>query len=334
MYLSRHFIDNSTHYFLCESFAEGQVFRNRKLLELGADPGKYIIYPGGSSFYIDEAVLDGLQKAGVEVDYDEVESFFIPFLDPYIKVRIYPFLHRSKNRGWKRMDAEARIRVLATSHVFDRRRIHYLRFGQTDLRELDRSPSLFKVLMDKSRDEIEQLILEREQDLRPNEYKRYIFAIFDLQRFFTQSCARTMPHALDSNRLDEYFLQEICRLDADQNFWRGMKRNTGLVSYMIRYVVMFFDYSFPGGQQWNDFFKANTRAGQQSRPHKGSRRMSMREATTVFGVSQRELSTMSKTEIIRLYRKKAQQLHPDKGGDHEQFIELTAAYNELLRIKS
>jgi hypothetical protein len=113
-----------------------------------------------------------------------------------------------------------------------------------------------------------------------------------------------------------------------------MERDRGLVSYMIRYVIMFFDYSFPGGQTWNEFFRANTGAGRESAPPGGSRRMSMREVTTVFGVSQSKLARMSRAAVIRLYRKKAQEMHPDKGGDHEQFIELTAAYNEILRTKS
>ena len=34
--------------------------------------------------------------------------------------------------------------------------------------------------------------------------------------------------------------------------------------------------------------------------------------------------------LTRLYRQKAHELHPDKGGDSEQFIRLTAAYEELL----
>jgi len=334
MYLARKIIDNHIHYFLRESYLDGEVYRSRDLLELGAEPARFINYPGGSSFYIDDRVFDRLRRNGVEADYDEVEAFFLPFLDPYIRTKIDPFLHRTFNRSWKRMDDAARRHVIAATHVFDRRRIHYLRFGSTDLRELDRSPSLFKILLDKSRDELEQLILEREQDLQPNEYKRYIFTIFDLQRHFTESCARTMPHALDSERLDECFLEEVCRLDADRGFWRGMDREPGLVSYMIRYVVMFFDYSFPDGQTWDQFFRAHTGAGRRSAPPRGSRRMSMREMTTIFGVSQSTLSGMSRAAIIRLYRKKAQELHPDKGGNHEQFIELTAAYNEILRTRS
>ncbi len=333
MYLARRFTNNRLHYLLRESFLDGEIYRNRDLLDLGDDPERYIVYPGGSSFYIDDCVFEQLTNAGFSVDYDEVESFFLPFLDPYIRNRIDPFLNRSVYRGWKRMDTKARQRIAVDTHIFDRRRIHFLRFGQTDLRELDRSPSLFKILLDKSRDELEQLILEREQDLGPHEYKRYIFAIFDLQHYFREACARTIPHALDGERLDEYFLKEACLLDSDTSFWQGMERGAGLVSYLIRYVIMFFDYSFPGGQTWDEFARIHFGSGHQAGPLKGSRRMSMREVTTIFGLTQSELAAMSRAAVIKLYRTKAQQMHPDKGGDHEEFIALTTAYNELLRTK-
>ncbi len=334
MYLARRFINNRLHYVLRESFLEGEILRNRDLIDLGSDPEEFIVYPGGSSFYIDDLIFDRLKKSGFSVDYDEVESFFLPFLDPYIRTRIDPFLNRTTNMGWKRMDTQTRQRIFRDTHIFDRRRIHFLRFGQTDLREVDRSPSLFKILLDKSRDELEQLILAGEQELRPQEYKRYIFAIFDLQQFFSEASARTMPHALDSDRVDDYFLKEICRIDSDREFWKGMNRGKGLVSYMIRYVIMFFDYSFAGGQTWSEFARANFGSSHGAGPLKGARRMSMKEVTTVFGIKQSELAALSRSALTRLYRKKAQQMHPDKGGDHEQFIELTTAYNELLRTKS
>ncbi len=51
---------------------------------------------------------------------------------------------------------------LENVHVFDRRRVHFLRFGLTDQRQMDRSPALFRLLLDKSRDELKQ-------DLSPDE---------------------------------------------------------------------------------------------------------------------------------------------------------------------
>ncbi|RUM36281.1 MAG: hypothetical protein DSY58_05650, partial [Desulfobulbus sp.] len=150
MYLARRFINNRLHYQLRESFREGNIYRHRDLLDLGDDPGRFIKYPGGSSFYIDDLFFELMQQSGFSVDYDEVEPFFLPFLEPYIKSRVAPFLYRTANRRWKRMDPATRERIIAQTHVFDRRRIYFLRFGQTDLRDLDRSPSLYKVLLDKS----------------------------------------------------------------------------------------------------------------------------------------------------------------------------------------
>ncbi|NLX19397.1 MAG: DnaJ domain-containing protein [Desulfobulbus sp.] len=51
---------------------------------------------------------------------------------------------------------------------------------------------------------------------------------------------------------------------------------------------------------------------------------------TMFGVSAEQLATMKKKDLTRIYRQKAHELHPDKGGNTEQFIRLTAAYEELL----
>jgi curved DNA-binding protein CbpA len=42
---------------------------------------------------------------------------------------------------------------------------------------------------------------------------------------------------------------------------------------------------------------------------------------------------MSRRELIRLYRRKAQELHPDKGGDQDQFVRLTEAYQDLIKRK-
>jgi DnaJ-class molecular chaperone len=42
---------------------------------------------------------------------------------------------------------------------------------------------------------------------------------------------------------------------------------------------------------------------------------------------------MSRRELCRLYRKRAQEHHPDKGGDSKKFIRLTEAYQSLLKRK-
>lgn len=334
MYIARRVIQDSLHYILCESYDNGTCLTNRDLVHLGTHPGRFIKYVGGSSFYIDDHLFDLLQKQGVNASYNEVEEFFLPFLDPYVQAKIAPFLGRQRNRSWKPMSSGIRAKILEETHIFDRRRIHYLRFGQIDQRRLDKAVTLYKSLLDKSRDELEQLILGQEQSLSPGEYKRYVFSIFNLQRFFSGTVARIMPHALDEEKVDEFFVSEVCKLDQDQSFWQGMERGNRLPPYLIRYMVMYFDYDFPGGRTWEEYSRIFTGFRQRARKMQGSRRMSMNEASTVFGVGRAELATMSKQELTKIYRKKAHELHPDKGGDHDRFIELTAAYNELLRTRA
>ncbi len=331
MYLARRVIDNQLHYILCESYDNGTCLTNRDLINLGPRPDQYIRYTGGSSFHLRDSLLRRLDELGVQAGYSEIERFFLPFLDPYVRDKIAPFQDRQQYRNWKPMSGHDRGRVLEQTHVFDRRRIHYLRFGQVDQRRLDRSVTLYKLLLDKSRDEIEQTIIAQEQDLSPGEYCRYVYTIFDLQRFFRESYARTMPQALDQERLDELFVRELCGLDRDEAFWRGYRRGPGLVPYLIRYLVMYFDYDFPGRRTWDEFARLFGGDGYRARPGTPGRRMSVNQASTVFGVSRGELAAMDKKALTRLYRKKAKEIHPDQGGDHEQFIRLTEAYNELLR---
>ncbi len=42
---------------------------------------------------------------------------------------------------------------------------------------------------------------------------------------------------------------------------------------------------------------------------------------------------MSRHSLARLYHRRAQKLHPDKGGDHDKFVKLTQAYHDLLKTK-
>jgi len=333
MYLSRRFIDNQLQYVLCMSYDNGVCLTNRDLVHLGAWPGKFIRYDGGSSFCIEDHLFEQLLEQGIDAPYEEVEQFFLPFLDPYIKAKIACFCDRNQYHSWKPMSAEERVRALAETHIFDRRRVHYLRLGQVDQRSLDASVTLYKKLLDKSRDELEQDMIAGEQALSPAEYKRYVFTIFNLQQFFSENCARTRPHVLDQEQLDTFFIREICRLDSDLSFWNGLKRSERLPPYLIRYLVMYFDYDFPGSASLNEYTHFFSDSRRRARRPRNSSRMSINRASTVFGVSRADLAAMDKKQLTALYRKKALQLHPDKGGDHDRFIELTTAYNELLRTR-
>lgn len=333
MYLAQKATPHGVYHVLRQSFWDGSVYRSRDVIELGRNPEKFIVYSGDVHYQLASIIYDALEEKGVEVDEDELEDLFFPFLDPYVRYKLEPFRNRHKYRKWQSMGEDERLRVIAETHFLDKRRIHFLRFGHCTTEIVDKSPPLYKVLLNKSRDEIEQLIMKREMDLQPREFNNYLFSIFDLQRFFIARYARTIPSTLDQEQVDEYFLREYCRLDQDLRFWAGYNRKGRTPKYLLRYLFMYFDMAHDGDLSWNAMGQRFRRARRAYRPPVSAEKMTVSQAVAVFGVSHEQIAAMTKKQLTSLYRKKAHSMHPDKGGDHDQFVRLTAAYNELLHSR-
>ena len=62
----------------------------------------------------------------------------------------------------------------------------------------------------------------------------------------------------------------------------------------------------------------------------GERLMGMDDACRIFGVSREEVAGMKGKELVRMYRRKAKELHPDRGGDNESFIRMGEAFACLM----
>jgi hypothetical protein len=192
---------------------------------------------------------------------------------------------------------------------------------------------LFNVLRNKSRDEIEQLFLEMESQLNPREYKAYAYVIFDIHRFFSESFAKKRPQYLKQSDVDDHFVAEICRLNQDPDFWEGMQTASRLHEYLIRYILMYFDYDFVARSWVEDYINnfINSRRDYQPPFETGS--VTLDEASSIFGETKDALNTMGRQELIRIFRRKALELHPDQGGDPQKFVELNHAYHMLLKTK-
>jgi hypothetical protein len=52
VYLSQEKIKGATHYYIRESYQDGDTFLSRDLFDLGTDPAEYIIYAGGMHFIL------------------------------------------------------------------------------------------------------------------------------------------------------------------------------------------------------------------------------------------------------------------------------------------
>ena len=96
MYLDRKFNSDRTDYIIRESYQDGDTLKCRDLFYLGPDPSKYIICPGGKSYYFDEAVEGTLIKRGVKPTQDELDQIFWEFLDPETRRVIEGFERKSK----------------------------------------------------------------------------------------------------------------------------------------------------------------------------------------------------------------------------------------------
>ena len=329
MYLASKWINGEKHYYIRASLRRGKGYCSQTLLSLGTHPERYIIYPGGRSFYIHPDISDRLIAKGHNPSCDDLDQLFWSFLRPDIRRTLEPVYSRGAAMASKTHGS------VSTLHLFDRRRVHYLRFGQLDQGSLGRDhPVLFKGLHAKSRDEIEQWLMDKETILTTQELKSYVYVIFDLQRFFGQGFAKTIPQGLPSQQVDDAFLKEICRLNSNETFWGDRYTETRLNEYLVRYVIMYFDHDFPHVRPLADYFERfiNSRRNYRAPAPRG--RISTRMASSIFNISKEEMAAMKRSQLARLYRKRALKLHPDRGGDHDRFIKLTEAYHDMLSRKS
>jgi hypothetical protein len=318
-------------YRIRESYRHEDGYRFRDLFDLGAEPDRFIVYPGGNAFYIEPEVEEGIAAYGGQAGADDIEDIFWPFLRPDIRSKLEPFRDRERQRKSDRRPKG--MTATAEAHIFDRRRVYFLKCGRMDLSSGFRIPaSAARELQGKSRDEIEQGFLRMEAALRPRELKAYTFAVFNLQQFFHQRFAKEKPEFLDPEEVDGYFVEEACRLNRDQTFWRGMDPGDRLNAYLVRYLIMYFDNDYTPRSFAADYVRDFMNRHRAYRPPPAAP-MGMEEAGRAFDMSREELQQMSRSELARRYRRRAQELHPDKGGDHEGFVKLTEAYHQLLQKK-
>jgi hypothetical protein len=191
---------------------------------------------------------------------------------------------------------------------------------------------IFRPVRDRSRDEIEQYFLHSERILKPHERKAYVYVIFDLQRFFSELCAKTMPQGLNQKAVDDYFVKELCRLNTDSVFWAGMPMRDHLQDYLVRYLLMYFDMDYGRSHFLENLINQFRNAHRRHRwPNPA--RMPLEEAGRVFGLGADELKRLTRRQVTRLFRRRALKCHPDQGGKPTEFIKLSEAYKSIMDAK-
>ncbi len=339
MYLKRCRRSGRVHHVICESYADGATFRHRELKDLGPEPGAWIEYPGGNAFYLREGLEEGLRKAGARFSDDDLESLFLPYLDPHIRRIVEQFQRPDPSKKpWKAYSREELFRRQKALHDFDKRRLHYLRCGRVDIGTLDARPWPFlNVLIDKSRDEIEHTLEGMERELPPWEVRPYLYTALRCQSHFRHLLTRNRPGALDPEKVDEAFLEDLCRLNRDDHFFAGVAdhRPDRLHAYLARYAILYFDRDAerrtPHRDYVEDFIRKHRFAPPKRAPGLDE---AEKAACRRLGIQPGDLRGMDRRALTRKYRQKAMSCHPDRGGESATFVKLRAAYERLLRRTS
>lgn len=332
MYLAKFQISSNTHYEIRKSFQhEDGSYGYKTIFNLGENPASYFELYEDHIVLFDNNLLKAVTKGIAKDGESTLELLLFDFLPPACKDRIQLFQGRSHiHRG--PLTSDEKSRIAEEIHLFDRRRLYYLRYGAVDQSRLSRlHEKCCRPLLGQSRDEKEYFFAAEEQVLEPGMYLQYIFAIFNLQKYFTQSFAPWLPEALAIESMGEYLEEAICLLQKDSRFWQGHPEDDFLHPHLARYLIMFFDFA-PAPRSFFDDFARSFMAGRRSfKWPERSNKIDSDKAMEIFGQSLNQLKKLSKSELTKLYRSKAMELHPDKGGDHERFVDLSTIYTTLLK---
>ena len=309
------------------------TYKYRTVFNLGETPGDYI-----EQFDSHIVIFHNDLLAAISCHTDEdgdylLEQLLFAFLPREVQEKI-DLYQRAPPIQSRPLTSREKDDIRDQVHIFDRKRLYYLRYGAVDQSRLTNlHEKCCKVLLGQSRDEREYYFEKEEKILNPGEYLQYIYAIFNLQVHFSQSFAPFYPEALAVEEVADHFITEICRLNSDIRFWRGERPGDNLHSHLQRYLIMFFDFAPTSRSFLHDFAKQFKDSHRSFRwPEKRST-IKKERVSEIFETPYEKLRSMSQEQLNRLYRKKAMQLHPDKGGDHHHFVELTEVYNDLLRYK-
>lgn len=336
MYLARLNNGRITSYQIRQSYrktGQDSSFGFRVVYDLGPDPGRYFELYNDYIVLFDDALLAAVSAACENGGEHQLELLLRPFLPEEARRRLALFDGRASMRPGPLTDEE-RSEIARQVHIFDRRRLYYLRYGAVDQSRLTRlHEKCCRPLLNQSRDEREYWFAAEETALSPGMYLQYVYAIFNVQKHFRESFAPWFPEALARDEVADRFLIELCGLNDDPRFWQDNPPGPSLHPHLRRYLIMFFDYQPAGRSSREDFVKAFM-AGHR-RVHWPEREpgRSPEKISEIFATPYEELKKMTGAQLNRLYRKKAMQLHPDRGGDHDLFIELTAVYESLRQMK-
>lgn len=166
MYLAKVKKKKQTTYILRESVRLGEQMVSRDIFDLGPCPGAWIDYPGGNAWYLSPDLESRISSLVGTFDREQLEDLFWSFIRPAIRRATQTFRQRT-SKQFTPMTRVQKETIAKQVHAFDKRRAHFLKFGNMDQGPMVNMPAvIFRQLHNKSRDEIEQFFMDQERLLR------------------------------------------------------------------------------------------------------------------------------------------------------------------------
>lgn len=332
MYLATIFHGEVPRYQIRQSFqpADTDVFAHRIVFDLGTDPLHFIEQPYDNVIFFDSTLTKTVAEHTEQDPELLLEQLLWNFLPKDYRDRFSQF-DRSNAEPGPFTDTQ-RAAIDKQIHMFDRRRLYYLYYGAIDQsRIFSMRERVFRPLLNQSRDEREYAFRAMEGALDPGEYRNYIYAIFNLHVYFTASYAMYLPEALPEDEVADYFIEALCTLNSARSFWQNDSSHRRLHPHLVRYLVMFFDYIPRNRNYQDDFVRQFMNEHRRFSWPDRSAEIEEERVVELYGKQLKSLKKMAPKELNRLYRKKALKLHPDQGGNHEDFVELNRIYQLLQK---
>lgn len=333
MYLATIRCGTSSTYQIRQSYLDPatDTFQHRVIFDLGEDPADHMECMGEAVVFFSSELEQAVRRY-TSFDADTLlEKLLWKFLPQETRERLSRF-DRADRYVPRPLSLQDREKINRQIHIFDRRRLYYLYYGAIDQSRLfTMRETAYRPLLDQSRDEREYYFAEMEKVLETGEYRNYIYAIFNLHTYFTVSYALYLPEALPQDEVADHFVASLCRLNSSPSFWQKKPQWHSLHPHLVRYLVMFFDFAPRNRTFAEEYIRQFMNSHRTFRWPERKTKLSDERITKIFGRSLANLKKMTPKELRRLYRKKAMELHPDQGGDHDRFVELTEVYNLLLQ---
>lgn len=334
MYLANEQCGNRPCYLIRQSQEiKKNHFGFREVFDLGSNPSRFFTIVEGHIVIFNEELLNTLREYGANKPESLLEKLLFGFFPKQVQQKLQTFKNRNQTYRGRLTDKE-REQISHQVHLFDRRRLYYLRYGAVDQSRLSKlHEKCCRPLIGQSRNEREHYFEAEEKVLEPGSFFQYIYAIFNLNKYFHESFAPWLPEALARAEVEEQFVKALCSLQYDRTFWQAETAGSFLHPNLHRYVWMFFDFTPHKPSFQHDFARNFMGSRRNFKWPEQSPKTSPETIEKIFGCSEQQLAEMTRQELTRLYRKKAMQLHPDTGGDAEMFISLTEIYTSMMQRK-